>query len=630
MSPLRPSVVLSAAWFLAVLAAYHLGPEGYPASRPASVVLDLLMLSLVLAAAWGLGSLLTWRLRLAESSPGEAVWLEIGAGLGGLALAVFLLAAAGLLYRPVILALLAGCLLPLGVTARRPPASAPAGPEPRPGWERLLVTLTGVAGAATLAASLAPPEFYDALVYHLAVPELYLRRHGLVPVEGNFYASYPANMGMLYAVGLSLRGGELAQSIHWLCGALTAGALFASARRHTDRPTAVLACALFSLTPGLMLVSTYAIADLGVTLFATLCFASVLNLWRDGDRRWLVTAGIFAGLACGTKYTAIAIVAVPAALAVALRPPRGRRGLVEAAAVLGLAGLLLSFWLARNLAFTGNPLAPYFDSGGGPGLGQELSRRLPSGSSSLGLAMHYALSPWNVTMDRLGAGGYLGPLFLMLLPALPFLRGLPRVVPPAALLAGAGFTMWALSSQVTRYLFPVVPLLALLAAVASRRMPRAVAAAGISWALLHNLSLFFLLVETIGSYRVLTGAEPREAYLARRVSYYPAAEYLAEAPAGARLLLVGEGRGFYCPRDYVASTPFDAPALERYASRAAGERELLDVLRRDGITHLLVSDPELRRTRGLTADEIMRRHFPSGAPRLLFERNGVRVYGLPG
>ncbi len=635
----RLLALLSAIWFAAVLLNFHFGPGPFQHGGLPFLLLDIVLLTLIASAAWGLGSAMLRPLRLDEDSPLEAPLFALGAGLGGLALITFVLSATGLLYRPVVVALLAGCVLLLYGVMRHP------GPhksliEPFRSWGQteiglLLVPL--IAGLVTLTGTLAPPEFYDSLIYHLAVPDRYIRSHAMVPLEGNYYSHFPANMGMLYAIGLLLRGGELAQSIHWLCGVAAVLTLFVMARRCTDRMTALVACILLSLTPGVMLIATYAISDLGVTLFGTLCFAAVLHLWDGADRRWLVAAGLFAGLAAGTKYTAAIVVCAPAAVAIALRPDIGRRqghrrrALLDTAVFIGAVVVLLAPWMGRNLVFTGNPLAPYFDSVGSPSLAEEMQRRLPDQGGAWALLGHFLLAPWSVTMKRLGAGGYLGPAFLMLIPLVFFMRRLPRAVLPLSLMAGIGFVGWALTVQVTRYLMPVLPLLALLAAISARRIFRPLAVGALSWSLLYNLLLFFSLIETIGSYRVVTGAETRESYLSRRVSYYPAVSFLAELPADERVkvLFVGEGRGFYCPRDYVASTPLDSPILERYAEKTQSEEGLVAALRMDGFTHLLVSDPELRRTRGLAAGDVMREHFPTGSPVLLFEKNGVIVYRLP-
>ncbi len=615
--------LLSVAWFLAVLLGFH---ATYPHGGLPLLLLRIIMLVSLAVAAWGLGRTLLRPLGLQDLSPGEFPLFEIGAGLGGIALLMLAVSTAGVLYRPLVLALLAGCVfLARGVDPRRGGTTA---------WSRseiLLALVAGCAGLVTLVGSLAPPEFYDALIYHLAVPDLYIRNHGMVEVPGNYYSHFPANMGMLYTAGLLIGGGEMAQSIHWLCGALAAASLFVTARRHTDRATALLATVLFSLTPGIMLVSTYAIADLGVTLFGVLCFAAALNFRRDGDRRWVVLAGLFAGLALGTKYTAAIVVCLPAGAAIAwMAGPGPRRRLTSLAIFGGIALLVMSPWLGRNAALTGNPVAPYLSSGSSPGIGDEIDRRLPESRGFSGLAAHIATAPWTVSTRPLGAGVSLGPVFLMLAPLLLLVRTEHRVVVPVAIMAGVGFLGWASTIQLTRYMMPIVPLLAILAAVAARSVWRPAAVVGIGWALLYNSFLFFSLTESIGTYRVVFGAERREQYLSRRVSYYPAAVFLGELPADqpVKVLFVGEGRGYYCPREYVASTPYDAPILDRYAEAAGGEEGLVRDLRADGFTHLLVSDPELRRTREIGADDVMVRFFPSGSRPLLFEGNGVRIYGL--
>jgi hypothetical protein len=642
MSRPRLLPVLLTAWLLVVLISFHRVVEPFPADQLLSLLGSVALLGIVTLSAWGLGAIVLSPLSVDAMLEGRPeagplrLALAIGAGLGAMALAMFGLAAAGLLYRPAGIGLVAAGLAALALgrplrVIRRQKETA-ASQDRWSAWEWALLGLLVLAGIATLGPALAPPEFYDSLIYHLAVPQQYVLQHRMVPIEGNYYAHFPANMGMLYALGLLLRDGSFAQSLHWLCGALSVLALYGVGRRHLPRSEALLACALFALVPGVMLVSTYAIADLAITLFGTLGLAAVLEWWDSGDRRWLAAAGIATGLAMGTKYTAAAVVLLPLAAAVAARPRTTWKGRILGAAILAVtAVLVLSPWLARNLVFTGNPAAPYFQHGSGtPELSDEIQRRLPKEAGAAQLAWHVLKGPWNASMRRLGAGGYLGPLFLVLLPALPFVGRLPRIAAPAAIVAGAGVMCWAATTQVTRYLMPVLPAAALLAAMAARRLPRPLAAAAVGWPVLYGLYLYAFLIVTIGSWGAVTGAEPAEEYLARRVSYYPAARFLDSLPSEAKVLLVGEGRGFYLPRSFRASTPFDPPALERYANGAADERSLLERLKHEGFTHLLVSGPELKRIRGMEADAIMKQYFPSGSPRLLFERNDVRVYELPG
>lgn len=644
MSRARLLPLVSVAWFVVVLSRYHRVPEGFSAWSFASLLSDAALLAAIAFAAWGAGAaIMRWTGLSAGPGTGCRAPEELGAGLGALAFAVFFLSAFGILYRGLVLVLLIAAVM-AGVIAMVRRSSVPVSRAVvLGGWERGCAATQGallfIAGVATLAAALAPPEFYDALIYHLAVPDAYVRHHGIVAIEGNYYASFPANMGMLYAVGLMIGGAGTAQGIHWLCAAATAAAIHATTSRHCGRSTALLATSLFALTPGVLIVSTWAIADLGATLFGTLCFSALLDLWDSGDRRALLKAGLFAGLAAGTKYTAALVVCAPAVLLLAMRPlplpaPGARlfRRTADVALFSLLVLVLVSPWLARNAVLEGSPLAPYVGARAGeasPSISDEVARRLPKEGGAAGLIAHYLGAPWSVTMERLGQGGYLTPVFLILVPLLAFAwRDLPRAALPVALLAGAGLVAWAVTTQVTRYLMPVLPLLAILGALAAARIPRWIAAPAVLWCLLYGLFLFGALQETVGVYRAVTGVESRHEYLSRRISYYPAARFLGTLPRDARVLFAGEGRTFYAPREPVAATPFDRPAIDRYDT-GAGEDALRGALRKDGITHLLVSDPELRRTRGDTAAGFMRRHFPSGAPQKLFAQQGVEVYALP-
>ena len=72
-----------------------------------------------------------------------------------------------------------------------------------------LFSLT-LAGIATFFAATTPPFFYDALTYHLAVPYKYFLHHGFHFLPHHYYSNFPANIGMLFLVGISFSGSMLA------------------------------------------------------------------------------------------------------------------------------------------------------------------------------------------------------------------------------------------------------------------------------------------------------------------------------------------------------------------------------------------------------------------------------------
>src|SRR5262245_46769218 len=106
MSSTRLTAILSGLWILVVLLGAHVWPGIFPPLRPVMLVLHVLVLALVAAAAWGWGTLALWWMRWPRGETAQRALFEIGAGLGALAMLVFLLAAASLLYRPAALVVL--------------------------------------------------------------------------------------------------------------------------------------------------------------------------------------------------------------------------------------------------------------------------------------------------------------------------------------------------------------------------------------------------------------------------------------------------------------------------------------------------------------------------------------------
>lgn len=83
-------------------------------------------------------------------------------------------------------------------------------------------------------------------------------------------------------------------------------------------PSGLLALTLYTLDPNILAHGMLATTDVGVTLFIV---AAVFALWRAArmpDRRWFVAAGVFAGLALVSKYSALVLVPIFVALALLL------------------------------------------------------------------------------------------------------------------------------------------------------------------------------------------------------------------------------------------------------------------------------------------------------------------------
>jgi len=611
-------------WFATLAFPYH---SNFPPGTLPSHVLTLFLAALLLAGATALGAGILDRLAPGGLKAPLSWALAMGLGLGVLDLLMLGLFALGLARPPVAwtLAAVLAALIATRIAAWRREA-AEAGAIWKETATRFWVRAGGAAallglGVALLAA-LAPAEFYDALIYHLAVPARFIADGGLVPIEGNFYASFPSNQSMLYALGMLLAGdavraGSLAQVLHWGCGVAALAATYGAGARHVGAKTGWLAALLLATAPGILLTSTWAIADLGVMLDGSLVLACLLEASDAAPaarRRYTLLAGIFAGLALGVKYTAALSVLAPGLALTLFMAWRGRRdggarGRLADAAIFALAAAaIFAPWAVRNAVLAGNPVAPYLGGLFGAEtsartIGEELSRRIPAGTGATEALLFHLGAFWRAGVSRLGAGGYLGVTFALLIPFVLFRRRHPSAIPALAVYAGAGLAAWSAGVEVSRYLFPVLPAAALLAAHGALCLVRAAPATYeglacvLAWLIGHGLYLFAVLTLTSNPFGAVLGIEPVDEYLSRRVEYYSAAEFInAGLPEGARVLFVGEGRGYYVERAYEASTPLDRILIEKLASRAVRERRsLAEVLRNAGFTHLLRNRREMDR-----------------------------------
>jgi hypothetical protein len=231
---------------------------------------------------------------------------------------------------------------------------------------------------------------------------------------------------------------------------------------------------------------------------------------------------------------------------------------------------------------------------------------------------------------------------LLLLPValLPLWREPPlrRLLLVLALLVLAFYTSWFFLTHQTRFLMPMVPFAALLAA------------AGVAWLWqwaslplrvpLHLLLIGWLLAgawvfDTYQSaawslrWPYLNGTIARAAYLSRIYPEYPIFAYANRTlPAEARVLLAPyEPRGYYLERDYMWLNPIAQRALplEQLPDAAA----LAAALHDECITHILYNEAVvLRDIRHWGHIERLLHDMRANHARLLLQHDRARLYAL--
>jgi hypothetical protein len=615
-------------WLLAVLPFYYVvhNPLAVYSTPPATIserslppiaralgsrLADLLLLgsTLVVVASWG-SRTLRW-LRVPVESRLERWGLGATLGLGLLGSLVLGLAAIGALYRPVAYAV----LILLGVTAWREARSllqtlVEGVRQIRLTGTCLLWFYTGAIGLLALGLSLLPPTGWDALVYHLQGPRLYLESHRLLALPRFFYLNYPSQVDMLFLWGMLLKGDILAKLFHWIFWPLTALLVYGLAKRTTSARAGAWAAALWASIPlaaGLAGLAHVDVAVSGFALAGVYCFFR----WTDtASDPWLMLAAVFVGLAMASKYTAVSWLAMLGLLLVyhvRVHQKRDLRWLLGRGLGFGaVAGLIVAPWLLKNAWATGNPVYPFLF--GGPYWNPTRASWLTYGGHGYSdNVLDYLALPWVITV--LGAegspafDGTIGPLLLCLVPLGILVRGRRRLVNYGLFLASGQLVVLGVATYVylfmaqTRLVLPAFPLLCVAAADTLQRLAQwdrkafrlsrvitgvavLVMAANLfseTLAFAHTRPLFALL-----------GLESREEYLTRTLGahYFALRELDQRLPQDARLFFLWEPRSYYSPRPTRTDVCLDN--LAQLQIDYADAETALEALTDQGFTHVLL------------------------------------------
>jgi hypothetical protein len=405
---------------------------------------------------------------------------------------------------------------------------------------------------------------------------------------------------MVYTLAAGLGRPQTAAVVGFAAAALTCAGVFALAGG-IGRPAAWISLIALLTGPSIAGAAGWGYVDWWAGLFGFAVIAIILHVHETSPFRWVAVAGVMAGFAAGSKYTAA--LAIPAGVVAVLSASPTRRGLRFAALFLVAAMIVLLPWLLKNVAGTGTPLYPYLGAAANisPARQSAVVGSVPPPPLGQSLAAPVAATLYGHEQAP-GFASDIGPLLLALLPGLVFLSAadLRRILPLGAFLL-TGWGLWAAASQFsglliqTRLYFVLMPAWAVLAgcgflgytrlSLGSVRVGRIVAALVV---LVAGLSLY-------GSLRAgaeanalapLVGSEKTDAYLNRRLGdLYPVQQSLGRLPPGSKALMLWEPRGFYCPVScgpdawidewYVARRTLDAPEAIRAAWIERGFTHLL-------------------------------------------------------
>lgn len=617
----RLTAILAAATLLFALFTW----AGYFWDAWRAPLMAMLQLAVTVLIATGCGRVLLRVLGFADISDSQKTLIGCTMGLGLLAFGTLGLAGLKGLTGLSMALLLAGMWL-VGFTEMRAVVMSLASNRNLLGAQPAPAALVFAFVALVFFTTWIPPHQYDSLVYHLPLAKEYVRTGGIGRVEPLIYMHFPQNAEMLFTLALLMRSDILAQMFMWLSFVLSIWWVFEMGKREAPLSAVLLSCLLLATHTSVMLLAGTTYVEPLVMLWTTAAVFSFLR-WRQlraadvEQRSWLALSAIFTGFALGTKYYA-GITAALFGLYLGWRVVREKQARAAAAIDAGLYVAVVTAlflpWLVKNAVMAGNPLFPFFNylfPGGERGWNAEYASGYFNAITEyrVGSAYFSELAQLPVMlltnslrfgrgMDVLGGLGW--ELLFWTTPLAVWASWRNKFLRALLLFCGAYMAAWFSTGVVLRFLAALAPLLCLLSGSGLYalwqqlgRFGRAMLAAGVG-VLTGTHVLLFLYVQfgVFGAAPALVGLDDRDRFLARRLEYYACARAAEDRlPKTAKLMIVGEQRGYYVEQPHLATTVYGPNKFVVFANEARGPREFADRLRSEGFSALIVVPRELER-----------------------------------
>ncbi len=568
-----------------VLASFWIGkptPQIYLTGYivPTNVIYSIGLAILVLIISGGMGNRILILFKGLEWSQAERALISLMVGLGTLAYLVFVFGIFGWLspaYLIILIILATLISLPFSLNILKTIPSSIS--QMYCTWKsfridrRILAAIGMFILVLTLLITLTPPFDYDSLAYHLQGPRLFLDAGKIYPNFENWFTLFPFTWEMLYMLGLGLGSDIFAKLIHFSTFILFVLSAYTFGRRLISSSAGWIAAAILMGIPILPLWGATAYTDLAWALFQFLAIGLVAIWQKEGKTGYLLLAGMMQGWSMGSKYPALAagaaigVIVLLISLKQKSASPAWKRILTSGVVFGGAALLVASPWYIKNYLWTGDPVFPLLipPTKIDP-LRVELWKQY---INSFGVGRewyHYLLLPIQIFTQYEKFGTYMGavdmpsPIFFIVF-AYPWARRkfeqpIRAILDYLILTCVLLFAIWAASSQQTRFLLQIYPVLAIISSLCvlwikdfDKKFPlrKSIAFAFVGATILEALFIISISWRQLMPLKVQLGIESYPGFLSRTLNDYDALSYINQnTDQNERAFLLWDGRGYYC------------------------------------------------------------------------------------
>lgn len=439
---------------------------------------------------------------------------------------------------------------------------------------------------------------YDALEYHLGIPDLYVKAGAIFFMPYHHFSHYPMNMEMFYLASLILDKTDFIVLFNSLFVFLTGLLIGEYTRKYWNIKAAWLAMLLYVCSNHLLMISLGK-PDVGLVFY---CTAAILLFLNRGIKD-MMFGGVFAGLALGSKYTAFVYVWTSLGvlwMIILLSEKDRKKMLASFAAFIAISILVAAPWWLKNYIETGDPLFPlgypFFKS-----TIWSLDQYQDLWAYYDALSLSKRMGIWESMSRMIVESKTFWPAFYLGLP-LVILGLKERKIRSLFIYFIIGYILtFYKTTGHTRFFIPIYPVLCIaIAASFSIKngflLGKKMIGIGIGLFIFWNLGAMALGLENIEAPKRFLGLMDEATLLKSKLPPYAAIDFLNKTMSpGEKVLFVGEARTFYLKEWAVATSPHDRAGVIYFIEGAKDNSGILKRFNNQGINYLFVNFSEMQR-----------------------------------
>lgn len=345
--------------------------------------LFLLKFAFFAAALYGLGRFLLLKMFKFNGSRLELYIFSCALGHAAAGTVFFIIAALKLLYLPAIIAILSVFICLGLISAKYYKISLPGRKKIIQQFSslgffyKILALLSALSTLLSFSAIFTPDTGFDALNYYIAMPNWWIINHGIADMPTHTYFNLFGFYACIYAPAMAFGGDLMAKAVNFyaiLPGTLGLGFYFG--KKYFSMKTAIMALAVICMTYQFNGMAFTTRSDSMMILFSLAALAAALKIPRGikssenakSQRiRLTLLAAILSGAAMAVKATSILLVMPIMAIMFyraanyngKIQKDLAKKSFLQLLSFTAAASLLVIPWLIKNYIYRGNPFFPF-------------------------------------------------------------------------------------------------------------------------------------------------------------------------------------------------------------------------------------------------------------------------------